>query len=133
MNPPLEELHIDIQDDNRGIVFLNNDRTVAFSNKKFADMLGITRKEVCGLDVKEEIFCDDWANQELLIERFFCDKIETLETKLRMYRKNRSLFYAKVVFHHLCDTNDELIYRVIIFTEITETDDKNIYEKQNCP
>lgn len=118
MDTLLDALPINEDDANRGIAFLAADGSIEFSNKRFCDMLGLSRNEVHGLIISDIVHPDDVIAQKSEIERFVNKEIETLNVNQRVIHKDGSIFWVKKSYHRFYNDNNELIYWVVTYEEI---------------
>jgi PAS domain S-box-containing protein len=106
------------EDVNRGIAFLAADGSIEFSNKKFCDMLGLSRHEVHGLKMTDIVHPDDLIAQNIDIERLINEELEAFEVNQRVFHKDGSMFWVQKRYHRFYNDNNELIYWVMTYQEI---------------
>jgi PAS domain S-box-containing protein len=108
------------EDIDRGIVFLAKDYFVEFSNEKFCEMMGMSRSEVHGLDLREYTCHEDVEDNTAALKAFLEGNTEGYSEVGRMHRKNGAVFRVEKNYNRLYNDKNELIYQVITFKEIPE-------------
>ena len=119
-NALLNTIPNNLDDANRGIAFYSKRSVIEFSNEKFCSMMGMTRTEIHGLDVKKHIHPDDLAATQAEIDRFWNQEIDTYAVNHRMIRKDGTMFWAHKTYNRFDNDKNELIYWVVAYTEIPE-------------
>ena len=114
------EILINTEEADRGIAFYSTRFLIEFSNERFCEMIGMTRNEIHGLDIRKHIHPTDLAATQTEIDRFWNQEIETYEVNHRMIRKDGSVFWAHKKYHRFSNDKNELIYWVVAYTEIPE-------------
>jgi PAS domain S-box-containing protein len=118
MDTLFDTLSFNDEDANRGIAFMGADGSIQFSNKKFCEMLGLSRKEVHGLVITDIVHPDDVIAQKPDIKRFLNKEIETFEANQRVFHKNGSMFWVHKSYTRFYNDANELIYWVMTYEEI---------------
>jgi PAS domain S-box-containing protein len=118
MDTPFDTISLNDDDVNRGIAFLAADGSIEFSNKKFCDMLGLSRNEVHGLKMTDIVHPDDVKAQKPIIDQFIHKETESVEADQRVFRKDGSMFWVHKSYHRFYNDNNELIYWVVTYEEI---------------
>jgi PAS domain S-box-containing protein len=118
MDTLFDNISLNEDDAHRGIAFMAADGSIEFSNKRFCDMLGLTRNEVHGLMIADIVHPDDVIAQKPDIERFINKEIETFEANQRVFHKDGTMFWVHKSYHRFYNDNNELIYWVMTYQEI---------------
>jgi PAS domain S-box-containing protein len=118
MDTLLDSLLSDTENIDRGIIFLAKDYFVEFSNEKFCEMMGMSRSEVHGLDLREYTCYEDVGDNTVALKAYLAGDTEGYSEVGRMYRKNGAVFRVEKNYHRLYNDKNELIYQVITFKEI---------------
>jgi PAS domain S-box-containing protein len=118
MDTLFDTISLNEDDANRGIAFMAANGSIEFSNKRFCDMLGLSRNEVHGLMITDIVHPDDVMAQKPDIERFINREIETFEANQRVFHKNGSMFWVHKSYYRFYNDNNELIYWVMTYQEI---------------